>query len=637
MKKALLILLLGGFVVFSCRKAEKHSGEANAVRQYTIEQFMNNVTYNGGSFSHDDSRILVNSNKSGIFNAYEIPVQGGEPKALTNSTGSSVFAISYFPNDDRILYQQDNNGNEILHLFVRNTDGSSVELTPDSAARAEFYGWAHDRRGFFYGYNRRNPGMMDIFEMDIATMQPKLLYEMKEAMDFEGISPDRKYMALSKPITTSENDLFLYNFQTKNLQKISQGQAAYSVADFSRDNKYLYYLTNKGSEFQYLSRYDLATGRREKVLEESWDIWSAYFSKSGKYQVVSVNKDAKTLLYIIDTNTGEAVDFPDFGDVDITSVNISDREKLMTFYLGSSGRPSDLYVYNIETGEAKQLTQSLNPEINPDDLVTAEVIRYKSFDGVEIPAVYYKPHQASAQNKVPALVWVHGGPGGQTRQTYSAQIQYLVNHGYAVLGVNNRGSSGYGRTFYRMDDKNHGEKDLQDCIEGKKWLAQQDYIDANKIGIIGGSYGGFMVMAALVHQPEAFDVGVNIYGVTNWIRTLKSIPPWWEANRKALYDELGDPYNLEDSARLYRISPLFHADRIKKPVMVLQGAQDPRVLQIESDEIVAAAKKNGVPVEYVLFPDEGHGFIKKENQIKAYSSIVQFLDKYLKNKAPLKG
>jgi dipeptidyl aminopeptidase/acylaminoacyl peptidase len=140
----------------------------------------------------------------------------------------------------------------------------------------------------------------------------------------------------------------------------------------------------------------------------------------------------------------------------------------------------------------------------------------------------------------------------------------------------------------------------------------------------------------MVHQPDAFDVGVDIYGVTNWIRTLKSIPPWWESNRKALYDELGDPFGA-DSTRLYRISPLFHADRIKKPVMVLQGSKDPRVLQVESDEIVAAAKKNGVPTEYVIFPDEGHGFIKKENQIEAYSKVLQFLDKYLKKKEDLKG
>jgi dipeptidyl aminopeptidase/acylaminoacyl peptidase len=281
-----------------------------------------------------------------------------------------------------------------------------------------------------------------------------------------------------------------------------------------------------------------------------------------------------------------------------------------------------------------KLTDVLNEDINPEDLVEAEVIRYKSFDGVEIPAIYYLPKQASVENKVPAMVWVHGGPGGQSRQNFNSLLQYMVNHGYAVLAVNNRGSSGYGKTFYQMDDKNHGEKDLQDCVEGKNWLAKQPEVDAEKIGIIGGSYGGYMTMAALTFTPEEFDVGVNLFGVTNWLRTLKSIPPYWESYRESLYKELGDPFT-SDSIRLRQISPLFHTEKVTKPLIVLQGAQDPRVLQVESDEIVEAVKANGVPVEYVLFEDEGHGFVKKKNQIEAYSRVLGFLDKYLKNEKKL--
>jgi dipeptidyl aminopeptidase/acylaminoacyl peptidase len=267
--------------------------------------------------------------------------------------------------------------------------------------------------------------------------------------------------------------------------------------------------------------------------------------------------------------------------------------------------------------------------IDSKSLVAAEVIRYTSFDNLEIPAIFYKPLNASPTNKVPALVWVHGGPGGQSRMNFNPLIQYLTNNGYAILAVNNRGSSGYGKSFYKMDDKNHGENDLKDCIWGKKWLQEQDYIDFDRIGIIGGSYGGYMTMAAMTFTPEEFKVGVNIFGVTNWIRTLKSIPSFWEANRKALYDELGDPYSA-DSIRLKKISPLFHAEKVKNPVMVLQGANDPRVLQIESDEIVAELKKNNTIVEYLIFDDEGHGFRKKENQINGYRRIKDFLDDYLK-------
>jgi dipeptidyl aminopeptidase/acylaminoacyl peptidase len=211
---------------------------------------------------------------------------------------------------------------------------------------------------------------------------------------------------------------------------------------------------------------------------------------------------------------------------------------------------------------------------------------------------------------------------------YSPLIQYLVNHGYVVLGINNRGSSGYGKSFFTADDKKHGREPLWDCVEGKKYLQTLRFVDGNRVGILGGSYGGYMVLAALAFKPEVFAVGVDIFGVSNWLRTLKSIPPYWEAERKALYAEIGDPQ--EDEQMLREISPLFHADQIRKPLMVLQGANDPRVIKPESDEIVAAVQKNGVPVEYVLFPDEGHGFRKTKNEMEGARKILAFLDKYLK-------
>ncbi|MCK5574843.1 MAG: S9 family peptidase, partial [Sphingomonadales bacterium] len=275
-------------------------------------------------------------------------------------------------------------------------------------------------------------------------------------------------------------------------------------------------------------------------------------------------------------------------------------------------------------------TSALNRDVNPDDLVDAEVVRYTSFDDLQIPGILYKPVGASAANKVPALVWVHGGPGGQSRRGYRAAIQHLVNHGYAVHAANNRGSSGYGKTFYHMDDKRHGDVDLKDIVYARTYLEGLDWVDGSKVGIIGGSYGGYMVGAALAFEPEAFDVGVNIFGVMNWPRTLKSIPPWWASFRKSLYDELGDPEVEEE--RLMSISPLFHTQNIAKPLLVVQGANDPRVLQVESDELVAKVRANGVPVEYVLFPDEGHGFRKRENRITASNAYVRFLDQYLKGK-----
>ncbi len=606
------------------------SEKTRKVKDYTIEQFMSNINMIGSDFSADESKLLITTDESGIYNAYTIPVEGGELTALTQSDSTSIFAISFFPEDDRILYRSDKHGNEVHHIFLRDTDGSVTDLTPDSAARSTFYGWNFDEESFLYGSNKRDQRFMDVYEMTIETLTPKMIYQNDKGLEYEGITKNEKYMVFVKPITTSDDEMYLYSVEGKKMKHISKhtSNASYSPSGFSLESEALFYTTNEGNEFTYLVRYDIVTGKKEKVEEYDWDIWYSYLSHMGTYRVTGINEDAKTVIKILNNQEEKEIEFPEDIKGDIRNVNISDSEKLMTFWVGTSKSPNVLYLYDFNTGKAKELVSGLNPEIDSDDLVEGKVIRYGSFDGLEIPAILYKPHQVSAKKPCPALVWVHGGPGGQSRLSYFPLIQYLINKGYVILAVNNRGSSGYGKTFFSLDNKNHGENDLMDCVKAKDYLVKAGFVDTANIGIIGGSYGGFMVMAALTSQPEEFKTGVNIFGVTNWLRTLQNIPPWWESFKTALYDEMGDP--AADSVRLYRISPLFHADQIVKPFMVLQGANDPRVLQAESDEIVEAARNNGVEVEYVLFDDEGHGFAKKENQMVAYKKIHVFLDKQLK-------
>ena len=631
MKSKILGLVIAT-LMFSCKKENKMA--QIEIKEYSIEQFMDNESVGGGSFSSDNSNLLVSSNRSGIYNVFTIPAKGGEMTAITQSDSTSISANSYFPNDDRMLLSADGNGDEIDHLFVRELDGTIKDITPVLGAKSDFYGWSKDEKYLYYGSNKRDPRFFDVYKMSVDGYASEMLYQNNDGLNFSGISSDENYFALTKSLNTNDSDLSLYNVKTKEMVQVNTNQSANSAQDFSKDNTTFYYTTDDGAEFAYLMSYDLETQEKKKVWEKPWDISGASFTSEGTYMVVYVNEDGKNVIEVLDTDTMKPINLPDFEDKSITSVGFSDDEKWMRMYVGGSNAPSDLYTYNFETKEQHKLTHVLNKQINAEDLVTATVVRYVSFDGTVIPAIYYVPKQASAENKVPAMVWVHGGPGGQTRQGFSSLIQYMVNHGYAVLAVNNRGSSGYGKTFYQMDDLNHGEKDLQDCVEGKNWLASQSEIDGDKIGIIGGSYGGYMTMAALTFTPEEFDVGVNLFGVTNWIRTLKSIPPYWESQRKSLYLELGDPYTA-DSIRLKQISPLFHTDKVTKPLIVLQGSQDPRVLQVESDEIVAGVRKNGVPVEYVLFEDEGHGFVKKENQIESYSRILKFLDKHLKKEKAL--
>ena len=602
------------------------------VKQYTIEQFMNTIRISGSSFSADEKSILFSSNQSGIFNAFSVGVAGGPASQLTKSTKESTYALSYFPSDARFLYTYDRGGNENSHIYLRELDGSERDLTPGEKTKASFVGWSQDRKSFYFTTNERDARFFDLYEMPIDTLKATLIYKDETGLDFGDISYDKKFIAFQKNgVSQADSDVYLYNIATKEMKNLTQhtGEVANSPQTFDPNSKSLYYLSDSGSEYQYIARYDLATGKSEIVEKAPWDVSYTYFSRNGKYRVTAINEDARTKIKIYDHATGKPVPLPQLPNGVITGVNISPSEKLMAFYLNGDRSPSNLYVYNFATKKTLKLTESLNPEINAADLVDSQVIRYKSFDGLEIPSILYKPKNASPQAKAPAMLWIHGGPGGQTRVGYSALMQYLINHGYIVLAVNNRGSSGYGKTFFASDDGKHGREPLWDCVEAKKYLATLGYVDTKKIGIMGGSYGGYMVLAALAFKPEEFAVGVDIFGVSNWVRTLQSIPPWWESFRKSLYREIGNPET--DLENLRAISPLFHADKIVKPLMVLQGANDPRVVKGESDEIVENIKKRNGVVEYVLFDNEGHGFTKKANEIRAYKAVLDFLDRYLKN------
>ena len=623
MKKRIFSILMFVIIV-GCNEYQKRD-----ITKYKIDAFFDNIAISGGYFSSSEDKLIFSSNESGIYNVYEVNIDNGAISQLTNSKKESFFIRSYVPGSDDFIYSADKGGNEISHLYLQKKEGEIIDLTPGENEKSSFYKWSKDNSILYYLSNKRDSRYFDLLKMSVNDWKSNVVYENKNNMSISSISGNEKFLLLSESITTSENKFFLLELSSGKITEISRTPASYSSAGFSIDNKSFFYITDAGKEFSYLMEYNIESEVSSVLYETNWDVMYSYLSKDEKYRVIGINEDGKNTLKVFSKLDGKEIEFPSFKDGDILGLEFSESENKIRLSIGSSKMPNNLYVYDLDDKSLVKLTNSLNPKIDSKNLVNAKVIRYKSFDDLEIPAIFYEPLQASKNNKVPALVWVHGGPGGQSRMSFNPLIQYLNNQGYAILAVNNRGSSGYGKTFYKLDDKNHGENDLKDCIWGKKWLQELEYIDAEKIGIIGGSYGGYMTMAAMTFTPNEFKVGVNIFGVTNWIRTLKSIPVYWEAGRKALYNELGDPYSA-DSIRLKKISPLFHANNIKNPVMVLQGANDPRVLQVESDEIVAEMQKNKVPLEYVVFDDEGHGFRKKENQLEGYRKIKEFLDYYLK-------
>ncbi len=634
MMKSILYYSIVCCLLLSCNQPEKKPATAaRAPKEYAIEQLFNNQSVSAAGFNADESKVLLHNNKTGIYNLYELSIADTTTTALTASRKESFFSIDYLPGSSRFIYAADKGGDENAHVYLAaKGDTTAKDITPWANSTNSFAGWNDDKKSMYVVSNKRNPRFFDIWKMDTSGWKASLLYQNDSGYNVSGMSRSERFIALSKEKTTDKNDLYLYDRTTKQTKRLSNdNEATWNAAAFEKNDSILYYITNDGSEFSYLVKYNMASGKADKLYEDKWDVVNMNLSENEKYHTIFVNEDGKNKVLLFDHAANQPIAFPEIKDGDVLNVIISSTEKKLLLTVGSSTSPPNLYAYNMEKKELKQLTATLNSEIDPNDLVKAEVLHFPSFDGKEIPAIYYRPLQASKEDKAAALVWVHGGPGGQSRVGFSNAIQYLVNHGYAVLAVNNRGSSGYGKTFYKMDNRDHSNGDLKDCIWGKKWLAQQEYIDSTAIGIEGGSYGGCMVLGALAFHPDEFKVGVDLFGVANWLRTLRSIPAYWEAGKKALYGEMGDP-NTADSVRLKNISPLYNYEKITKPLLVFQGANDVRVLKAESDEIAAGVKKNGVPVEYVLYPDEGHGFVKKENQITTSKKTLAFLDKYLKPK-----
>lgn len=628
--KYFLFCLLFGVVLF-CYGAGYEAKPPH--KTYTLEQFLDTTAYVGGCFSYDNKRILFSSNETGIFNAYSMSISGAhkenKPTRITNSIDHAIHVLSYFPNDDRVLYAEDENGNEITHIYLREANGAVRDLTPNPLARTEFYGWAHDRKSFFYESNERDNRFMDIYEMDIESFTPRLLFKNEEGYILGAVSADKRYLAFARIVSTTRCDMYLFDVETEALIKLTTQEEDFEAIPqaFSLDSNSLYYLTDENSTFTYVKKINLMDGEVTTEHKQAWDITRFYLSHNGTYHIITVNEEACQAAKIFNHHDKSPLELPKELQHNVIGLRMSRTEDLILFSICSDTSPTNFYLYNLEKKKYKKLTNSLSPEINGEDLVSSSAIRYRATDGVAIPALLYMPKNASPENKVPALVWVHGGPGGQSTQVYNSTIQFLVNQGYAILAVNNRGSTGYGKTFYGMADRKHGEIDLQDCIDGKKHLIATGLVDPDRIGIMGGSYGGYLTLAALVFQPDEMAVGIDLFGVSNWVRTLENLPSWWERQRQMMYQKIGDP--TEDRDYLLSISPLFHADRIKKPLMVLQGANDPRVLQVESDEIIAEVEKSGVPYRYIIFDDEGHGFTKDRNRLIAGKAILEFLQQYL--------
>ena len=602
-----------------------------SAKQYSIAQFMSVAKISGIAFSGDEERILFTSDASGILNVHEVRLCDRRQQQLTHSLSENIQSVSYFPGDVRIAFCRDRGNLENSVLCVSAPGEEEIVLTPGEKVQACFHGWSLDEQSFYVSTNERDQRVHDLYKFDAQTLARSLIYEATEKYFFCSMSADEKYVLFTKSERKADSDIYLYDVSGAELKCLTahEGDVINCLAVFNVDATAIYYVSNKDSDFRYVRRLELASGESEFVEKANGDVAWTFFSRDYRRRITfwDDHSSAHRTMNIHDEETGSVSTLPGFSDHNIISAVVSRSGQRLAFYAEGDRSPANLYVHDFESGVTTQLTESLNPEIDREELVESEVVSFHSFDGLEIPCLLWRPHGSSETNKAPALVWVHGGPGGRMAKGYKGRIQYFVNHGYVVLGVNYRGSYGFGKKFFHADHGKHGREPLWDCVVAKDYLAGLDYVDASRIGIIGASFGGYIALAAATFHEDEFAAAVNICGLSNLVSFANTIPKYWD--KKRFYEKLGDPEKDEDLLRA--ISPFFHADRIRSPLMILQGATDPRCPREQSDEMVAAIRRHGGKVEYLVYDDEAHGFRKRKNAIHAYEAILNFLDSNLKS------
>ncbi|MBM7553155.1 hypothetical protein [Thalassobacillus pellis] len=365
----------------------------NQFNEITLDHLMDTEKITNHVWSYDDRYVLYSSDKSGCLNAYRIDVATGEKKQLTFQTDNAVQIAASFPNDYRFLFHSDLGGNERSHIYMWESDGTITDLTPCETETAEFYDWNKDGTKFLYGSNRRNAKFMDIYEMDIENFQSKRIYENDQAYQFGCASDDFQYLAFNKLYSVSDTNIFLFDRQSETETCLSphQGDVFFDAKTFSPDKRYLFYRTDENSEFTYLNKYDLITGQAEQFHQEVWDIWYVQYSSKSRYMYMGINEDAQTAVRLWNTVTGDWVELPDFPSAQMTNVKISPSEKYFSFLLNGSTSPNHLYMVMLADGQTKKMVDTLHHAVASTDLIEAEVIRYPSRDGVDIPAIFYRP------------------------------------------------------------------------------------------------------------------------------------------------------------------------------------------------------------------------------------------------------
>lgn len=582
----------------------------------------------GASFSPDGGRVSFLTSITGVPQIWEVPVGGGWPEQRTFHE-ERVSGAEYSPTEDRIAFSMDVGGNERMQILILDVrTGAETNLTDDPDSIHYFGGFSHDGRRVAYAATRRNGTDFDIYVQEVgaegeAPGEPRLVWQTTGYHSVAAWGPDDGYLIVSRHTSSLDNDLYRLDLTTGETRHLTphEGEARFGAVNIAKDGTPEAYLaTDRDGEFLRLAKLDLEMLDIEYLTPDDWDVEDVSLSEDGKYLVASRNVDGYSNLVLFG-GTGRRMPDVSVPEGVVGGFEFSpDAGELAFTHIGPDSNP-DVWTLALPDGEPRRLTRSTTAGIPRRTFVKPKLIRYESFDGLEIPAYLYEPEATEDGKKPPVVVDVHGGPEAQERPDFNPVTQYLVNRGYAVFALNVRGSTGYGKRYTHLDDVEKRMDSVADLAEAAKWLNGRGH---GKVAVMGGSYGGFMVLAAITEYPELWSAAVDIVGIANMVTFLENTGSYRRALRESEYGSLE-----RDREFLESISPIHKADRITAPLMVIHGKNDPRVPVGEAEQIVERVGENGGAVEYLAYEDEGHGLAKLTNRLDAYPKVAAFLDEHL--------
>ena len=616
MKKALCFILTLSLTLFI---SDLHAQSSQETLRAKVEALAKVGSCNSPSFSSDGKNIAFVSNMSGSPQVWKISSDGGWPIQLTNFN-DPVSGATWSPDGKHIAFQLAPGGGMNSQVYIMNSDGSGVTSITAGGKTNNWVGlWSEAGRFLSFTSNQDNPNGMDSYVYDFQNQEAQLIAKTKGIGSITSMN-EGQYL-VTRLASRGSNDVFLVDKDSKEtlLTKLSgPGQFSglfspngeiYLASNLDRD-KVAFGKVN-GEEITILNERDDAE-LQGFIIDHAGNRALLVWNVGGKNEVslydLKANKKVRSLRLPVEL----------FGGADF-----SDDDRYLVFTGSGSTEPSNIWRYDLQQDTFKKLTDSQHPGVSLEELVTPTLCTFKSFDDLELSGWLYLPKSGSAP--YPTVISYHGGPEGQSRPNFNNTFQALLSQGIAVFSPNVRGSSGFGKRFVNLDNgalRANGVKDIEACFD---FVVNKGYAARNKVGIMGGSYGGYMTMAGVTEYPDKFAAAANLFGVVNFKTFFEQTEPWMAAISKVEY---GDPDT--EAEMLKDLSPIHKVDLVKTPTLVLHGANDTNVPVVEAEQVVESLRKRNIPVEYVLFPDEGHGWRKTTNRVTSTVAIVEWFDRYLK-------